>query len=95
MADPPAAHAIKKESINLISITKSIDKIFIPSFVCVLTNERTGFSFCGLGHAPGVGWWFPGSRFFFFQIRSCGISNRRGCRAVQNANKIYIIGSNW
>ena len=28
--------------------------------MCVLTNERyktcqTGFSFCGLGHAPGVG----------------------------------------
>ena len=33
---------------HLISITKSISKIFIPSFVCVLTNERyktyqTGF----------------------------------------------------
>ena len=32
----------------------------IPNFVCVLTNERyktyqTGFSFCRLGHAPGVG----------------------------------------
>ena len=40
------------------SITKSISKIFIPKFVCVLTNERyktyqTGFSFCCLGHAPG------------------------------------------
>ena len=38
----------------------SISKIFIPNFVCVLTNERyktyqTGFSFCPLGHAPGVG----------------------------------------
>ena len=38
----------------------SISKIFIPNFVCVLTNERyktyqTGFSFCRLGHAPGVG----------------------------------------
>ena len=35
-------------------------KDFIPNFVCVLTNERyktyqTGFSFCRLGHAPGVG----------------------------------------
>ena len=33
---------------------------FIPYFVCVLTNERyktyqTGFSFCRLGHALGVG----------------------------------------
>ena len=40
----------------------SISKIFIPNFVCVLTNERyktyqTGFLFCRLGHAPGVGLW--------------------------------------
>ena len=38
----------------------SISKIFIPNFVCVLTNKRcktyqTGFLFCRLGHAPGVG----------------------------------------
>ena len=37
-------------------ITKSISKIFIPNFVCVLTNERyktyqTGFLICHLGHA--------------------------------------------
>ena len=43
-----------------ISITKSISKIFIPNFVCVLTNKRyetyrMEFSFCRLGHAPGVG----------------------------------------
>ena len=36
----------------------SISKIFIPNFVCVLTNERykayqTGFSFCHTGHDPG------------------------------------------
>ena len=40
----------------------SISKICIPNFVCVLTNERyktyqTGFLFCPLGHAPGVGLW--------------------------------------
>ena len=45
---------------HLILITKSISKNFIPKCVCVLTNERyktyqTGFSFCCLGHAPGVG----------------------------------------
>ena len=38
----------------------SISEIFIPNFVCVLINERyktyqRGFSFCRLGHAPGVG----------------------------------------
>ena len=50
----------QKVKYHLISITKSISKIFIPNIVCVLTNERykteqTGFSFCCLGHAPGVG----------------------------------------
>ena len=44
---------------HLISITKSISKIFKPNFVCLLTNERyktyqTGFSFGRLGHDPGV-----------------------------------------
>ena len=38
----------------------SISKIFIPNFACILTNERyktyqTGFLFCHLCHAPGVG----------------------------------------
>ena len=45
---------------QIISITKTISKIFIPNFVCVLTNERyktyqMGFSFCHLGHSLGVG----------------------------------------
>ena len=40
----------------------SISKIFIPNFVCALTNVRyktyqMGFLFCRLGHAPGVGLW--------------------------------------
>ena len=52
----------------------SIIKIFIPNFVCVLTNERyntyqTGFLFCRLGHVPGVGLWgtggTQGSNIFF------------------------------
>ena len=43
----------------------SISKIFIPNFVCVITNERyktyqMGFLFCLLGHAPGVGLWGTG-----------------------------------
>ena len=43
----------------------SISKIFIPNCVCILTNERyktyqTGFLFCRLGHAPGVGLWGTG-----------------------------------
>ena len=67
-------------------VTKSISKIFITNFVCVLTNERyktyqTGFSFCLLGHAPGVGLWGAGGAQgvnFFFKTWSCGISNRQG-----------------
>ena len=49
-----------KGQILLNSNYKVNFKDFIPNFVCVLTNERyktyqTGFSFCLLGHAPGVG----------------------------------------
>ena len=60
LAPPPGALGRgQKVKYHLISIAKSISKIFIPNFVCVLTNERykkyqTGFSFCCLGHAPGV-----------------------------------------
>ena len=53
----------------------SISKIFIPNCVCVLINERyktyqTGFLFCHLGHAQGVGLWGTGgtqgvNHFFF------------------------------
>ena len=61
LAPPPGAIGRgQKVKYHLIIITKSISKIFIPNFVCVLTNERyktyqTGFLFCRLGHAPGVG----------------------------------------
>ena len=60
LAPPPGACGKgQKVKYHLISITKSISYIFILNFVCVLTNERyktyqTGFSFCPLGHAPGV-----------------------------------------
>ena len=73
LAQLPGAHGRgQKVKYQLISITKSISKIFIPNFVCVLTNERykkyqTGFSFCCLGHAPGVGLWGAGvPRWSFF-----------------------------
>ena len=57
---PRALRRGQKVKYHLISITKSIWKIFIQNFVCVLTNERyktyqMGFSFCRLGHALGVG----------------------------------------
>ena len=57
---PGALGRGQKVKYHLFSIAKSISKIFILNFVCVLTNERyktyqTGFSFCRLGHAPGLG----------------------------------------
>ena len=65
-APPPGAQGRgQKVECHLISITMSISKIFIPNFVCVLTNERyktyqTGFSFYPQGHALGVGLWGAG-----------------------------------
>ena len=46
--------------ISVIWVTMSISKIFIPNFVCILTNERykthqTEFLLCRLSHAPEVG----------------------------------------
>ena len=60
LAPPPGVLGRGQKVKYLISITKSISKIFIPNFVCVLTNERyktyqRGFAFCCLGHVPGVG----------------------------------------
>ena len=56
---PGALERGQKVKYHLISITKSISKIFIPNFMCVFTNERyktyqTGFLFCCLSHALGV-----------------------------------------
>ena len=91
-APPPGALGRgQKVKYHLISITKSISKIFIPNFVCVLTNERyktyqTGFSFCPLGHAPGVGLWGAGGAQGFFSnmvmwyIKSMGMTSRTECK---------------
>ena len=90
--------------ISLNFVYHVISKIFIPNFVCALTNERyktyqTGFLFCCLGHAPGVGLWGTGGtqgvKQLFFQTWSCSISNQRGWQAEQNASNIFILGSNW
>ena len=87
LAPPPGALGRgQKVKYHLISVTKSISKIFLPNFVCVLTNERyktyqTGFSFCPLGHAPGMGLWGSGGAQGVkkkIQTWSCGISNQRG-----------------
>ena len=90
---PGALGRGQKVKYNLISITKSISKIFIPNFVCVLTNERyktyqTIFLFYHLGHAQG--WDFGalgvprGSIFFsnmvMWHIKSMGMTSRTECK---------------
>ena len=106
-APPPGALGRRGQKVkyHLNSITKSISKIFIPNSVCVLTKEKyktyqTGFSFWPLGHGPRGGtlgrWGVPsGSKKNNFQTWSCGLSNRWGWRAEQNASKVFILGSNW
>ena len=54
--------------ISLNFNNKSISKIFISNFVCILTNSsyiyHTGFLFFRLGHAPGT-WGCWGQKFNF------------------------------
>ena len=93
-APPPGALGRgQKVKYHLISITQSISKIFIPNFVCVLTNERyktyqKGFLFCPLGHAPGVGLWGAGvprgsktkTNMAMLHIKSTGMTSRTECK---------------
>ena len=73
LALPPGAlRRGQKVKYHLISITKSISKIFIPNFVCVLTNERyktyqKGFSFCPQGLDFGALGVPRGPKNFFFK----------------------------
>ena len=84
----------QKIKYHLISFTKSISKIIIPNFVCVLTNEtyttyQMGFLFCRLGHAHGVGLRGAGGaqgvkNFFFskmvmWHIKMMGMTSRTEC----------------
>ena len=85
----------QKVKYHLISITKSISKICVPNFVCVLTNERykayqMRFSFCRLGHAPVAGLWGAGGaqgvkNYFIlnmvnWHIKSTGMTSRTECK---------------
>ena len=74
-----------KGQISFISITKSVSKIFMPNFVCVLSNARyktyqMGVSFCHQDHAPGVWLWGAGDAQGVKKILpwSCDILNQGG-----------------
>ena len=82
-----------KRRYHLISITRSISNIFIPNFVCVFKNKRyktyqTGFLFCRLGHAPGVGLLGVGdaqvviffSNMVMWHIKSTEMTSRTECK---------------
>ena len=85
LAPPPGALGRgQKVNYHVNSITKSISKIFIPNFVCALTNERYKTYQTGCSLVMPQGWDFGvlgvprGSKNYFFQTWSCGISNRLG-----------------
>ena len=88
-----------KVKYHLISIIKSISKIFIPNCVCVLTNERhkayqTGFSFCRLGHAPVVGLWGAGDAqgvMFFKHGHMAWTKTSSGSASAESRAKIWQV----
>ena len=72
-----------------ISIKKSVSNVLKPNCAYVLTNERyktyqTGFLFCRLGHAPGVGLWGAGvargimlfSNMVMWHVKLTGMTSR-------------------
>ena len=83
---PPAAlRRGQKVKYHKISITESISKIFIPNFVCVLTNKRckayqTGFSLYYLSHATGLGLW--------------GAGGAQGVKKIKHGHVTYQIDRN-
>ena len=94
LVTPPGALGRgQKVKYNLISITKSISKIFILNFVCVLTNERykhIGWNFHSVAWVMPQGWDFGalgvprGSIFFsnmvIWHIKSTGMTSRTECK---------------
>ena len=83
LAPPPwALGRGQKVNYHLISITKSLQRFFIPNFVCVFTNQRyktykTGFTLCRLGLAPGVGLW--------------GVGGAQGVKKIKHGHVAYKI----
>ena len=99
---PGALGRDQKVKYHLISMTESFSKIFIPNFVCVLTIERyktyqTGFSFCRLGHAPGLGLWGTGGAqgVIFFKHGHVAYQIDKDDKQNGMQVNIFILGSNW
>ena len=88
---PPGEEKVKY---HLISITKLISKIFIPNFVCVITNERyknisDEIFILSPGSCPRGGtlgrWGCPGgqkkfSNMVMWYIKLTGMTSRTECK---------------
>ena len=71
---PPGARGGFKG--QLLSLKSQFQRFLYQTFLFVLTNKEMGFSLCRLGHTPGERLGVAvGSKFYFFQTWSCGISN--------------------
>ena len=95
-----------KGQISLNFNYKANFKDFLYQTLCVFSQikdtKHIRRDFHSVSWVMPQGWDFGGglgvprgSKKYFFQTWSCGISNRRGWRAEQNASNIFILGSNW
>ena len=80
---PPPGALVRSQKIkyHLISIPKSISKIFIPNFVCVLTNERHKTYQMSPESCPRggtLGRW--GANMVIWLIKPTGMTSRTECR---------------
>ena len=73
-------------------------KFCVCSHKWKIQNMSDGIFILLPGSCPRGGtlgrWGAQGAKNFFFQTWSCGLSNRRGWSAEQNASNIFILGSN-
>ena len=70
-------------------------KLCLCSHKWKIQNISDGIFILSPGSCPRGAGGAQGVKKNFIQTWSCGISNRQGWRAEQNASKIFILGSNW
>ena len=73
---------------NIISITKSISKILYQTLCVFSTVKGMGFSFCHLGHAPGVGLWGVGGAQGSFFFKHGHVAYIMDCDDEQNRMQV-------
>ena len=78
---------------NKVNFKDFYSKLCVCSHKWKIQNISDGIFILSPGSYPRGG--TLGSKLFFFQTWSCGISNRQGWQAKQNASNNSILGSNW